>query len=385
MKKTGRGRKRSHNPNIPKHIDQSKLPDSCYWDNSSDGHWYIMFYDADGTRKRKVLARRKARLADLHVLVDEFNGVNVGTFIWLSNKFQGTLTWRELSPATRKGYINSHNTIAKHKSKLNIPLGEVGLKHWTSHTVQKLVDALAESNGPSAANACKRYLSRLFGWGKNRGYCPSNPAAGVDQAKERKRRRLPDEQAHANLIAFAKECGALPSRTKGSCPFYLWRVLEIGYLCRLRPVESATLPENHGKIEGLKSNRRKGSRDNITEWNDRLLDAWDSSIKIRNEIWEKRKYPIPLLMSDRPLFVNTSGEPLKISTLNSAYKRLIKSAIKREIITEELVFGMHDMKRRGATDTKGTRADKQEATGHKSAAMLDVYDHSIAIVKPSSD
>lgn len=46
---------------------------------------------------------------------------------------------------------------------------------------------------------------------------------------------------------------------------------------------------------------------------------------------------------------------------------------------------MHDFKRKGITDTLGTRADKQQASGHKDEWMVDVYDLSVPMVKPSAD
>ncbi|MFD2436102.1 site-specific integrase [Modicisalibacter luteus] len=66
--------------------------------------------------------------------------------------------------------------------------------------------------------------------------------------------------------------------------------------------------------------------------------------------------------------------------MDTAWQRLIKLAIEEEIIEASQRFGLHDLKRRGITDTKGTRHDKQEASGHRSAAMLDVYDLSIPLV-----
>ena len=41
--------------------------------------------------------------------------------------------------------------------------------------------------------------------------------------------------------------------------------------------------------------------------------------------------------------------------------------------------------RLGTTDTQGTKSDKQEATGHRSEAMLQIYDKSIPVVKPALD
>jgi len=58
-------------------------------------------------------------------------------------------------------------------------------------------------------------------------------------------------------------------------------------------------------------------------------------------------------------------------------------AIEKSVLTEDQRFGMHDFKRKGITDTVGTRADKQQASGHKDEAMMDVYDLSLPLVDPS--
>jgi len=50
------------------------------------------------------------------------------------------------------------------------------------------------------------------------------------------------------------------------------------------------------------------------------------------------------------------------------------------VIAEEDWFGLHDLKRRGVTDTAGNRADKQETSGHRTESMMDVYDHSLPVV-----
>lgn len=39
---------------------------------------------------------------------------------------------------------------------------------------------------------------------------------------------------------------------------------------------------------------------------------------------------------------------------------------------------------RGITDTKGKNAEKKEASGHKTDAMLDLYDHEVAVVESAT-
>jgi hypothetical protein len=51
--------------------------------------------------------------------------------------------------------------------------------------------------------------------------------------------------------------------------------------------------------------------------------------------------------------------------------------------TREQRFTLHGLKHRGITDTKGKKAEKKEASGLKTDAMLDLYDHEVAVVEPA--
>jgi hypothetical protein len=91
--------------------------------------------------------------------------------------------------------------------------------------------------------------------------------------------------------------------------------------------------------------------------------------------------PYPINPKQRYLLTNELGEKLSLSTWSSAWRRFTALAIKEGVITKEESFGLHDIKRRGTTDTEGTAEDKLAATGHKSRQMLEIYDKSIARVK----
>jgi hypothetical protein len=45
-------------------------------------------------------------------------------------------------------------------------------------------------------------------------------------------------------------------------------------------------------------------------------------------------------------------------------------------------FTFHDLKRKGVSDTTGNKLD---ASGHRTAAMLNVYDVKMKTVKPSNE
>jgi len=172
---------------------------------------------------------------------------------------------------------------------------------------------------------------------------------------------------------------------KGGCPEYLGYVMELAYLCRLRGIEVVTLTDANELESGVLTNRRKCSRDNIVRWTPRLRNPWDHAKAYRTKVWAKRKTATPIAPSRRNIIVASHGGPLCKSSLDTAWQRFITLAIADDIITPEQRFALHDMKRRGIADTVGTRADKQEASGHRDAKMMDVYDHSIPTVSPSAD
>jgi len=379
-----RGRRRQLNPDIPAHIEQGKLPDYCYWDKQKS-HWYTIQQYPDRKPTRHRIAGQSATLGDLHKLMEERSGVEVGTFIWLSNKYKESAKFIDLATETKRNYGAGEKILVNHPTKLNKPLGSIPLRLWDNPLAQKLIDKITVEHGPASANQCLKYLRIVFKWGKNRGHCKENPGEGIEKAKERKRRRLPDQKAFPRLIHFAKERGALKSRAKGSCAPYLWCALVIGYQCRLRAIETNSLTDAHLLEEGLLCERTKGSRTNITTWNDDLRQAVNYLQKRRGEIWTQKKCPAPISPRGRHLFINETGGPLIKSSLDSAFNRFMLMAVGESRITEEQRFGLHDLKRRGTTDTKGTRADKQEATGHRSESMMDIYDHSIPVVKPVSE
>jgi hypothetical protein len=98
----------------------------------------------------------------------------------------------------------------------------------------------------------------------------------------------------------------------------------------------------------------------------------------------RTRRPIAIKPEERLLLVSEDGTALSKSSLDTAWQRFMAMAIKAGVITQEHRFGLHDLKRKGITDTPGTRADKQQASGHRSESMMDVYDMSVAIVDPSA-
>jgi hypothetical protein len=72
--------------------------------------------------------------------------------------------------------------------------------------------------------------------------------------------------------------------------------------------------------------------------------------------------------------LSESGTPLTRAGLDNAWQDLIHAAIDAGVIAREQRFTLHGLKRQGIPDTKDKKADKKEASGHKSAAMIELYD-----------
>jgi hypothetical protein len=153
----------------------------------------------------------------------------------------------------------------------------------------------------------------------------------------------------------------------------------LAYSVRLRGIEVCTLTDAHRQVDGIHSNRRKGSRNNVTEWDAAMIEAWEELIERRNRIWNRkgRERPIPLRAQDRHLLVERSGNPISKSALDSAWQRFITEAMRIGVIGEEDRFSLHGLKHRGITDS-----DNKASGGHKSEAMRQLYDHEVPLVKP---
>jgi len=378
-----KARKRKPNPHIPAHIDQAALPAAIYFDQRNAGVWYTLHYDETGKQRRRNVAPADVTLAELHQIMEHTSGVDRGTLRFVCDQFHLSDRYKKLTPNTHADYCYSRDVLLGIPTRLGKPLGELQVKKFTPALVQRIVDRLADEGTPSKAAHALRYLRRVLQWGRNRGYLESNPALGIEAPVERKRRRLPAHQAMEDLIDRALAFGRLARNEKGGCPEYLSYVMEISYLCRLRGIETITLTDAHELPEGVMTNRRKGSRDNIVRWTPRLRAAWEGAKAYRSKVWVRKATVVPIRADRRYLIVASHGGPLRKSSLDTAWQRFITSAIEDGTITAEQRFGLHDLKRRGITDTAGTRADKQEASGHRDEAMMDVYDLSLPLVNAS--
>ncbi|MGH8190880.1 MAG: site-specific integrase [Rhodanobacteraceae bacterium] len=370
-------RSRKLDPTIPAFIDQRKLPVGCYW-NRRDRYWYSL-----PAGKRKWIASKDAMLSDLHMAMETLGGTDRTSLDYMLGKFETSAQFKDLAPSTRDDYRYCRRVLQGFKTKLGVTFAELRRASITPPAIQRLVDALAADH-PTKANHVKRYLSAAYSWARTGlDGVTDNPAKGVRQAKERAAHRTPAMDTMRAFVVFLRERGALPSRSAGSVAPYLWAVAEISYRCRARSIEVRELTDADASDTGITIRRHKGSLANITAWCPELREAWDWLVSRRNEIWRRRLAVVPIAPDKRPIVVTEDGRAVGKWTLNSAWRRAVKQALAAGVITAETRFGLHGLKHRGVTDTLGGRTARQEAAGHKTPAMSDLYSHELDVVQPA--
>jgi integrase len=261
----------------------------------------------------------------------------------LVRTFQASPAWADLAPETQRDYSACAARLAEQTTRAGVPVTDTRLADWTPGAVRAYVDRRAESSR-SRANHELRFLRRLFAWAAERDLMASNPARGVKTLREPPRQRYVGE---GEYVAFLTH--AAPRYP------YLVPVAELAYLCRLRLSEVCDLRREDVSGEGLYAARRKGSKDAMTTWTPRLRDAVQGALSLHGPVASLYLIPGP-----------TRGR-MPESTVQSAWQRAMVEWAK---LGNER-FTLHDLKRKGISDAQG---DKLAASGHRSPAMLRVYD-----------
>jgi integrase len=200
-------------------------------------------------------------------------------------------------------------------------------------------------------------------------------AAGVPKLKNPPRQHYAEEKDYIFLLDVARE----------SSYWYLAPILELAYECRMRSIEVLNMTDANELEEGLLIKRNKGSRDNITLWSDELRRLWENAKSHRNKILAKKKLIRQFDPEKRFIFISEkSGERITSRALKTAKNRVDQLAIEKAktLGLSFIPFTIHDVKRRGISDTTG---DKLAASGHRSLSMMNIYDVSTAKVKPTSE
>lgn len=363
--------------NLPRHIQPviDQLPRGIWFMPSGKvGHWRVEWLEG-GKKRSKKLCSENATLAEIHAAFEEFTkqpAEHPLTFRHMSEQFQQNILWRNLSPLTQKDYINCHNAIVNRATKNGGLLGDQLLEHWTKALILNYRDKRAETS-PQRANKELSYIKRLFSWAFEYELIKDNISLGISKAKVTPRSHYVEDADYYFMLETAK----------ASEYDYLFYAMELAYLCMLRRQELVDLTMANELPEGLLIHRRKGSRTNIMQWSDRLETIWKDANKRALSIYEQRQQPVPIKKEHRKLLISArTGDPITADGLSTAWERVTELAKLSAVAQgrEFKQFWLHDIKKRAITDYKG---DKMQASGHKSQNMMNIYDLSVPVVKPS--
>jgi hypothetical protein len=217
--------------------------------------WSTILQGPKATRRK--IADASALMSDLHRVMEQLAGVSRSSLDFVMAQFAGSEKFHSLAPAKQDGYEKYRKVASEFPTSAG-KLGSLGMRGLTPPLMQKIIDKIADQGTPTKANSLLRYLRRTFRWAKNRGFYEITPCTGIEQAKERKQRRLPDDRTLRALLAFAKDRGEVTAHREGGVASYLWPAAEIMYLCRLRGIEAITLADGRGAAKRPADEPRQG-------------------------------------------------------------------------------------------------------------------------------
>lgn len=329
---------------LPLGIKALALPTGVYWERTGRGRW-LFKQSVPGQAKPRYrrLGGPEMTLREIweayELAIQPPPAVTISDLI---GEFLRSRVWDGLSPETQRDYRSCAARIQEQATTGGVPVGDTRLSDWTPGAVRKYVDKRGESS-VSRANHELRFLRRLFAWGYERDMLVSNPGIGVKTLPEPPRQRYVSDNEYEAFLEFA-----------GPRYPYLVPVAELAYLCRLRLSEVCDIRREHITPAGLYAARRKGSQDALTGITPRLQRAIDLALALHGQI------------ASLYLIAGATHGRMAETTVQTAWQRSMVAWA----ALGNARWTCHDLKRKGISDTEG---DKLAASGHRTLAMLRVY------------
>lgn len=282
------------------------------------------------------------------------DNVKPHTLEWLLRQYAESreFRWKGSKPKSEKTIVEQERQLERIVARprgRGETFGTAPLRTITPGVIRKYLDARLAEDAGVAGNRERALIQRAWNWAFARDITKlKNPCAGVERNPEEARQHYATDADYEAWLRWLVDQRA---------PWYIPVVEEICYLCRVRKIEVLTAEKTQILDEGFEVLRRKGSRDAITQWSDRLRAA----------VVDVPAAFTPARFS-KYIVTNTRGQPLRESGFNSVRGRWMKKAIKAGIVRQH--FTVHDLKRKGATDST---LDATVSTGN-SAAMSRIYD-----------
>jgi integrase len=164
-----------------------------------------------------------------------------GTLGILIAAYRAHPAFTDLAPRTKSDYQAVFDYL-----KL---IADTPLVRFDKPLVVRIRDKAAQDKGRKFANDVKARFSGIFGWGSERGYIASNPAAGIKDIRRRKdapdaNRPWADEERESVLAA---------------CPAHIKPAIGLMMFTGLGPRDALTLPKGFYKAGEIATRRSKTS------------------------------------------------------------------------------------------------------------------------------
>ncbi len=338
-----------------KNTNDNRLPSYVYKSKGRYIHKPYLGRENGKTRwgPEIVLALADASMSEIWKAYEAIQGAPQYTLKWLANQYLESQKFADLADSTRKSYRECHNQVMNTPLQDKQTFGDCAHEIITPGAIRKYLDRRSR-DAPVRANREVAYLSAVFSWAYERDMTKLNPCRGVKRITEKARDNYIEDDDYYGVYDLAE-----------ASPWYIQPAMEIAYLCRMRKIEVLTAKKDQILEAGLDTIRRKGSKDFVTQWSERLAHA------VRTAVDRNRRVDSIYIFSDE------CGQPIKVSTFNTAWQRLAIKAAKQGLSR----FPYHDIKAKGVSDFEGT--DLKKASGHKTDAMVARYDRKKRKVEPT--
>jgi integrase len=287
-----------------------------------------------GASQRLVWKRYEEELSRLEM--------KAGSFAELVNDFFKSKSFSKLAPRTQNDYRTYGARVLK-------VFGKMACSNISPKNIRMYMDKRGV-NSEVQANREHSFMSKVFGWGYERGIVTINPCLKVHKFTEQSRTRYITDQEYNAVLSCASPM--------------LQALMEVSYCCAARQGDVLALKRSDLQDEGIYIKQGKTNKEQIKRWNPRLKAAVE--LVLANQLVKSMKW----VMADE------EGNHISATRLRHWY-----TAAKAEATSKnpslKFDFTFHDIKAKSISDYEG---NKQEFSGHKTAAQVAVYDRKIKVV-----
>ncbi len=308
---------------------------------------YSYVWKPKGTKKSISLGKiRETSMSKLWANYEKAKAErhDVMTFAKLWGMFLDSPTFTELATRTQSDY-------RQHQKKLLAVFGKMKADDIKIEQVRIYMDKRGVSS-KNQANQEVSSMSRVFGWGFERGYVKGNPCRGIRKFTLADRDvYIPDEDYLA-----VYECARIEVKV----------AMEISYLCAAREGDVFDLIVSELMEDGIFIEQNKTGKKQIKKWTPRLRAAIDLAKK--HLIGKSAAgYVIP----------SPSGGRMNKKTFNTWWNNAKKQAAVK--LGRPVPGTFHDIKAKAISDYEGSSKEKQMFSGHKTESQVVTYDRKVKI------